>query len=36
MQNWLYDEFSHSGVDYADPDQVAVYDKSHQRFRDYK
>jgi putative AdoMet-dependent methyltransferase len=33
---WLYDEFKNSGVDYTDPDQVAVYDKRHQRFRDYK
>jgi putative AdoMet-dependent methyltransferase len=36
MQNWLYDEFNHSGVDYTDPEQVAVYDTRHQRFRDYK
>jgi putative AdoMet-dependent methyltransferase len=36
MANWLFDEFSHSGVDYTDPEQVAVYDKRHQRFRDYK
>ena len=36
MQNWLYDEFRHSGVDYANPEQVAVYDERHQRFRDYK
>ena len=34
--NWFYDEFKHSGVDYADPDQVAVYDQRHQRFRNYK
>ena len=36
MENWFYDEFKHSGVDYADSDQVAVYDQRHQRFRDYK
>jgi putative AdoMet-dependent methyltransferase len=36
MQNWLYDEFTHSGVDYTNPGQVAVYDERHQRFRDYK
>jgi cyclopropane fatty-acyl-phospholipid synthase-like methyltransferase len=33
---WYYDEFKHAGVDYTDPEQVAVYDKRHQRFRDYK
>jgi ubiquinone/menaquinone biosynthesis C-methylase UbiE len=26
----------HSGVDYSDPAQVAVYDSRHQKFRDYK
>jgi len=36
MENWLYDEFRHSSVDYADPEQVAVYDERHQRFRNYK
>ena len=36
MENWFYDEFKHSGVDYANPEQVAMYDKRHQRFRDYK
>ena len=34
--DWFYDEFKHSGVDYADPEQVAVYDQRHQSFRDYK
>jgi hypothetical protein len=34
--NWFYNEFKYSGVDYTDPGQVAVYDKRHQRFRDYK
>ncbi|MBN1304326.1 MAG: 3-isopropylmalate dehydratase small subunit [Anaerolineales bacterium] len=33
---WFYDEFKHSGVDYADASQVAVYDTRHQRFREYK
>jgi len=34
--NWFYDETKHSGVDYSDPAQVAVYDDRHQKFRDYK
>jgi putative AdoMet-dependent methyltransferase len=34
--NWFYNEFKYSGVDYTNPEQVAVYDKRHQRFRDYK
>ena len=34
--NWWYDEFKHSGVDYTDAEQVALYDRRHQRFRDYK
>ena len=33
---WFYDEYKNSGVDYTNPEQVAVYDKRHQRFRDYK
>jgi putative AdoMet-dependent methyltransferase len=33
---WQYDELKHAGVDYADPAQAAVYDKRHQRFRDYR
>src|SRR5512145_3182188 len=36
MSNWLYNEFRYAGVDYTDPEQVAVYDQRHQRFRDYK
>jgi putative AdoMet-dependent methyltransferase len=34
--NWFYDEYKHSGVDYTDEEQVAVYDARHQRFRDYR
>jgi len=34
--NWFYNEFKYSGVDYTDAEQVAVYDKRHQRFRDYQ
>jgi len=33
--DWFFDEMSHSGVDYNDPAQVEVYDRNHQRFRDY-
>jgi putative AdoMet-dependent methyltransferase len=33
---WRYDELRHSGVDYSDAAQVAVYDERHQRFRDYR
>ncbi len=33
---WQYDELRHSGVDYSDPSQAAVYDDRHQRFRDYR
>jgi len=36
IMNWYYDEFRHAGVDYANPEQVAVYDQRHQRFRDYQ
>lgn len=34
--NWFYDEYRYAGVDYTNPEQVAVYDQRHQRFRDYK
>ena len=34
--NWQYDESKHCGVDYANPEQVAIYDANHQKFRDYK
>ena len=33
---WQYDEMKHCGVDYSDLAQVEVYDKRHQRFRDYQ
>ncbi len=33
---WYYDETRHSGVDYGNPDQVAVYDQRHRRFREYR
>jgi putative AdoMet-dependent methyltransferase len=34
--NWQYDEMKHSGVDYNNPAQVEVFDKNHQKFRDYQ
>lgn len=33
--NWLYDEMKFSGIDYSRIDQVAAYDSTHKRFRDY-
>lgn len=34
--DWYYDEMAHTGVDYSDPAQVEVFDRNHQRFRDYE
>jgi putative AdoMet-dependent methyltransferase len=34
--NWQYDEMKHSGVDYNNLAQVEVYDKNHQKFRNYQ
>lgn len=36
MNNWLYNEFKHCGVDYADAKQAESYDQQHQKFRDYE
>ena len=33
---WQFDEFTACGVDYQDIAQVAVYDRRHQQFRDYR
>ena len=33
---WQYDEMKHCGVDYSEQGQVEVYDKRHQKFRDYE
>src|SRR5262245_60750603 len=30
MSGWVYDEFKHIGVDFADPQQVASYDARQQ------
>lgn len=35
MNNWLYDEFKHYGVDYSKTRQAESYDDQHQKFRDY-
>ena len=32
---WQYDEMKHRGVNYANTEQVEVYDERHQKFRDY-
>jgi len=34
MAEWQYNEFVQVGKDYASPEEVAVYDSSHARFRD--
>ena len=35
-RNWRYDEMKHSGVDFSDLARVEVYDRNHQRFRNYQ
>jgi putative AdoMet-dependent methyltransferase len=32
---WQYNEMKFSGVDFSNPEQVAVYDSMHRKFRDY-
>jgi ubiquinone/menaquinone biosynthesis C-methylase UbiE len=34
--NWQYDEMKRSGVDYSNLAQVEVYDRNHQKFRNYQ
>ncbi|MHC4993467.1 MAG: class I SAM-dependent methyltransferase [Planctomycetota bacterium] len=34
LSEWLYNEFQQTGTDYADADQVAIYDETHADFRD--
>ncbi len=34
--DWLFDESTHVGVDYADKDLVADYDRQHNGFRDFQ
>jgi len=36
MDNWVYNEFKHCGVDYSDIKQAEVYDQQHQKFRNYE
>ncbi len=36
MQNWVYDEHRHCGVNYSDEDTAEDYDRRHQAFRDYE
>jgi putative AdoMet-dependent methyltransferase len=36
MENWMYNEFKHCGVDYSNKNQAAQYDKKHNKFRDYE
>ena len=36
MENWIYDEYRHCGVDYSDEKQAENYDNQHQKFRDYE
>ncbi len=36
MENWMYNEFKHCGVDYSDLKHATRYDKKHNKFRDYE
>ncbi|MFA5259870.1 MAG: methyltransferase domain-containing protein [Candidatus Omnitrophota bacterium] len=36
MNEWLYDEFKHCGVDYSKAGQAEMFDEQHQKFRDYE
>lgn len=36
MNDWLYDEYKHCGVDYSDTKQAESYDQQHQQFRNYE
>ncbi len=35
VPGWQYDETKFSGVDYSRSDEVAAYDRTHRKFRDY-
>jgi putative AdoMet-dependent methyltransferase len=35
MKEWIYDEFTHVGVDYAQQDQAGMYDEQMESFRNY-
>lgn len=34
-KDWIYDEFTHVGVDYSDREKVTVYDDEMESFRDF-
>lgn len=34
ISDWIYNEFKQVGKDYASPEEVALYDASHAKFRD--
>ncbi|MDD3007882.1 MAG: class I SAM-dependent methyltransferase [Arcobacter sp.] len=36
MNNWIYDEFKHCGVNYSDLKEVEEYDEQHQKFRNFQ
>ncbi|HPQ43943.1 MAG TPA: class I SAM-dependent methyltransferase [Syntrophales bacterium] len=36
MEQWIYDEFKHCGVDYSKAELAEAYDERHQKFRDYE
>jgi len=36
MQNWIYDELKHCGVDYSKSKLAEQYDHEHQKFRNYE
>lgn len=35
MKEWMYDEFSHVGVDYSTEDVATIYDDEMEKYRDY-
>ena len=36
MQDWMYDELTHVGIDYSKPESAAAYDNLISEMRDYK
>ena len=36
MENWVFNERKHCGVDYSDKLIAEKYDETHQKFRNYK
>ena len=35
MNEWMFNEFKHCGVDYSDVSQASNYDEEHQKFRNF-